>query len=70
MSNQIEFKEKKIDVIQVQANLEQIMDTNLEGMNFDPNLMVIPVISDMVVEGIDLSSEKLFLPGIKICYKK
>ena len=63
MTNQIEFKEKKIDVIQVQANLEQIIDTNLEGINFDPNLMVIPVISDMVVEEIDLSSRETLFTG-------
>ena len=30
--------------------MKEIMDTNLEGMNFDPNLMTIPVISDKVVE--------------------
>ena len=70
MSNQIEFKEKKIDVIQVQANLEQIMDTNLEGMNFDPNLMVIPVISDMVVEGIDLSSRETLFTGYQDMLQK
>ena len=63
MTNQIEFKEKKIDVIQVHANLEQIIDTNLEGINFDPNLMVIPVISDMVVEEIDLSSRETLFTG-------
>ena len=63
MTNQIEFKEKKIDVIQVQANLEKIMDTNLKGINFDPNLMVIPVISDMVVEEIDLSSSETLFTG-------
>ena len=70
MSNQIEFKEKKIDVIQVQANLEQIMDTNLEGINFDPNLMVIPVISDMVVEGIDLSSRETLFTGYQDMLQK
>ncbi len=70
MTNQIEFKEKKIDVIQVQANLEQIMDTNLEGINFDPNLMVIPVISDMVVEGIDLSSRETLFTGYQDMLQK
>ena len=39
------------------------MDTNLEGINFDPNLMVIPVISDMVVEEIDLSSRETLFTG-------
>ena len=63
MTNQIEYNEKKIDVIQVDANVEQIMDTNLEGMNFDPTSMIIPVISDKAVEEIDLSADETLFTG-------
>ena len=43
--------EKVIDVIQVDVNVKEIMETNLEGMNFDPDIMTVPVISDESVKG-------------------
>ena len=47
--NKIKYNEKMIDVIQVNVNVEKIMDTNLEELNFDPTNMTIPVISDKAV---------------------
>ena len=45
-ANKMKYSEKMVDVIQVDVNIEQILETKLEGMNFDPNVMTIPVISD------------------------
>ena len=42
----IPFNEKKMEVIQVEANVKQIMNTHLEELNFDPNTMIMPFISD------------------------
>lgn len=59
----INYSEKKIDVFQIEANMESVLSTNLEGLNFDPNIMTLPVISDQAVEGIDLSPEEMLLTG-------
>ena len=58
-ANQMKYSEKIVDVIQVDVNIEQILETNLEEMNLDPNVMTIPVISDQDVEDIDLSATEV-----------
>ena len=52
--SKIDFDERYIDVIQVEVNVEEIVETSLEGMNFDSNIMTVPVISDESVKGINL----------------
>ncbi|WP_028392462.1 FtsX-like permease family protein [Bacillus cihuensis] len=62
-ANQMKYSEKTVDVIQVDVNMEQILETNLEEMNFDPNVMTIPVISDQDVEDIDVSAKEVIFTG-------
>ena len=62
-SKQIEYNERTVDVIQVNANLEEILDTNFEEVNFETNNMTIAVISDEVVEEIDLSARETLFSG-------
>lgn len=54
-ANNISFHERKIRVIQVDANLKNILDTNLEELNFDPKNMKLPVISEQAVDTIDVA---------------
>ena len=44
--SKIDYDAKVIDVIQVDVNVKEIMETSLEGVNFDPDIMTVPVISD------------------------
>ncbi|MFF2447816.1 FtsX-like permease family protein [Neobacillus sp. NPDC058068] len=62
-ANDIPFNEKKIDVIQVNANLKGILDINLEEIMFDPKAMTIPVISDKAVKNIDVSEGDTIFTG-------
>ncbi|MTT31111.1 FtsX-like permease family protein [Terrilactibacillus sp. BCM23-1] len=59
----ITYREKKINVIQVNANIADIMDTNLKELNFDPNIMTLPVISDKSVKDLDLSKDETLFMG-------
>ncbi|CAH2715059.1 Bacitracin export permease protein BceB [Neobacillus rhizosphaerae] len=62
-TNDIPFNENKIDVIQVNANLKEILDINLEELMFDPKAMPIPVISDKAVKNIDVSEGDTIFTG-------
>lgn len=59
----IPFNEKKMEIIQVQANVKQIMETPLEELNFDPNTMIMPFISDEYTGEIDVSEEETLFTG-------
>ncbi len=61
--NQIAFSETKINVIQVEANVKDILDSDLEGMNFDPNVMEIAVVSDKDIAGIDVAPNDTIFTG-------
>lgn len=61
--NQIAFSETKINVIQVEANIKDILDSDLEGMNFDPNVMEIAVVSDKDIDGIDVAPNDTVFTG-------
>lgn len=61
--NQIAFNETKIHVLQAEANVKEILDSDLEGMNFDPNVMEMSVVSDKEIEGIDVSPEETLFTG-------
>ena len=64
----IDYKERNIEVLQVQVNIEQIVETVVEDelFKFQENLMLIPIVSDESIEGIDLSLGKRYLPAIMI----
>jgi bacitracin transport system permease protein len=59
----IDFQERKIEVIRVNANLEDIFDTNLDVMDLDPTSLAITVISDKDIEGKDVSAEETIFAG-------
>ncbi|MGG3564911.1 ABC transporter permease [Neobacillus rhizosphaerae] len=62
-AKKMKVSEKKIDVIQINANLKSIMNSNLEGMKVDPKSMSISVISDQEVAGLDVGPEDTFFTG-------
>ncbi|MBT2617900.1 MULTISPECIES: FtsX-like permease family protein [unclassified Bacillus (in: firmicutes)] len=62
-NSKIDYDEKVIDVIQVNVNVKEIMETSLEGMNFDPDIMTVPVISDESVKGINLAEDETLFSG-------
>lgn len=59
----IKYIEKRIHVIQVNANLEQIIDTSPEGSMVNPKSMPLPVISDEDIENIDVSANETIFTG-------
>ncbi|WP_431085802.1 FtsX-like permease family protein [Paenibacillus sp. 8b26] len=59
----IQYREKKIEVIQVSVNTAQIMETPLEGLNIGADSMTLPVISDESVEATDVSPGQTILTG-------
>ncbi|WP_413306746.1 ABC transporter permease [Bacillus sp. 1P10SD] len=59
----IKVSEKRIDVVQINANLKSIMDSNLEGMKKDPKSMSISVISDQEVSGLDVGPTDTVFTG-------
>lgn len=68
--NQIAFSETKIHVLQAEANVKEILDSDLEGMNFDPNVMQLSVVSDKEIAGIDVSPEETVFTGYSDILKK
>ncbi|SNT32987.1 bacitracin transport system permease protein [Bacillus sp. OK838] len=62
-ASDIDYDAKVIDVIQVDANVKEIMETSLDEVNFDPNIMTVPVISDESVKGINLAEDETLFSG-------
>lgn len=60
---QIEYSMTIIEVIQAEGNLEQIIGNKMEGMNFNPNVMSLSVISEKAIEEIDLSTDEILFTG-------
>ncbi|MFK4392017.1 bacitracin transport system permease protein [Peribacillus frigoritolerans] len=61
--SKIDYDAKVIDVIQVDVNVKEIMETSLEGVNIDPDIMTVPVISDESVKGINLAEDETLFSG-------
>ncbi|MCK1981632.1 MULTISPECIES: FtsX-like permease family protein [Peribacillus] len=61
--SKIDYDEKVIDVIQVDVNVKEIMETSLEGVNFDSDIMTVPVISDESVKEINLTDDETLFSG-------
>ncbi|KHF39131.1 ABC transporter permease [Halalkalibacter okhensis] len=59
----IAYDETVLDVIQVRMDVETIVDTNIEALYVDPSEMTLPVVRDIDVEGVDLSSEETVFSG-------
>ncbi|MFD1448145.1 ABC transporter permease [Oceanobacillus profundus] len=61
----IAYEETNIDVVQVDLDVSQIMETDFSEseMVADPDKMLLPVVSEEAVEGIDMSSQELILTG-------
>ncbi|MDX8365373.1 ABC transporter permease [Cytobacillus sp. IB215665] len=62
-SQNINFLERKVDVIQAHANLEDILDVNIKEINTDPSLTTVAVIGDHTLEEIDLNPNEILLAG-------
>jgi len=63
-TNKIMYTEIIIDVIQATVNIEQVMDTGLDGLNYDPTAMILPIISEQAVAGINLSVDESLFSGL------
>ncbi|MED4692683.1 ABC transporter permease [Peribacillus frigoritolerans] len=68
--NKIDYDEKVIDVIQVDVYVKEIMETSLEGVNFDSDIMTVPVISDESVKGINLAEDETLFSGYSSMMEK
>ncbi|PRS44389.1 bacitracin ABC transporter permease [Bacillus sp. RJGP41] len=68
--SKIDYDAKVIDVIQVDVNVKEIMETSLEGVNFDSDIMTVPVISDKSVKGINLAEDETLFSGYSSMMEK
>ncbi|MCY8937511.1 FtsX-like permease family protein [Peribacillus frigoritolerans] len=68
--SKIDYDAKVIDVIQVDVNVKEIMETSLEGVNFDSDIMTVPVISDESVKGINLAENETLFSGYSSMMEK
>lgn len=59
----IAYTEKKIDVIQVKANVKNILENDLESPMVDSSAMTIPMISEKSVNGINLAQNETLFTG-------
>ncbi|MEH7116804.1 FtsX-like permease family protein [Neobacillus vireti] len=59
----IDFDEKRMEVLQVSANLKNILDTNLEGVMVDPSAMPLPVISEQVLKNTHVAADETIFTG-------
>ncbi|MBO0991865.1 ABC transporter permease [Bacillus sp. SD088] len=63
MGKNIDYSETQIDVLQVDANVEKILEVDLEEVNFDPNTMTLSVISEKDVKEVDLKQGETLFTG-------
>jgi bacitracin transport system permease protein len=66
----IQYNEKKIEVLQVNANLKPIIGTNMVNLKFDPENMPISVISDQAVLGMDVAPGQTIFTGLNDMMQK
>jgi len=59
----IAYTEKKIDVIQVKANVKSILENDLKSPMVDSSAMTIPVISEKSVNGVDVAPNETLFTG-------
>lgn len=63
MGNGIGYKEQKIDVIQVEVDIEEIVGGDIEIFQFDGGIMTMSVISDSHVEDVNLREDETIFSG-------
>ena len=68
--NGITFEEKKIEVIQARINIEQIIETNLDILDYEPDSMPMPVISDKASGTVDISANEAYFTGYSDILKR
>ncbi|MFJ7928731.1 FtsX-like permease family protein [Peribacillus sp. NPDC096448] len=68
--SKIDYDAKVIDVIQVDVNVKEIMETSLDEVNFDSDIMTVPVISDESVKGINLAEDETLFSGYSSMMEK
>ncbi len=61
--NGITYYEKTIDVIQIEGNIKNIIDSQLDETTFNPEAMPMPVISEKAIDGLDLSPKETLFTG-------
>ncbi|WP_282139958.1 ABC transporter permease [Cytobacillus oceanisediminis] len=66
----LEYKEKSIELFHVDVNMEDILDVNLEEMNFDSPNMILPVVSEKSIAGMELSPKETVLTGYNDALQK
>ena len=59
----IAYMEKKIDVIQVKANVKNILENDLKSPMVDSSAMTIPMISEKSVSGVDVAPNETLFTG-------
>lgn len=59
----IDYREKRCEVIQVNVNVEQIMEKKLAELNYDPNVMTLPVMSIKDVDGFQIAEGETIFAG-------
>ncbi|VEF46199.1 ABC transporter permease [Bacillus freudenreichii] len=69
-SNKIAFSETMIHVLQIEVNIKDILDSDLKGMEFDPNVTVLSVVSDKEVDNIDVSPDDTIFTGYSDAMQK
>ncbi|KJD39556.1 bacitracin ABC transporter permease [Paenibacillus polymyxa] len=62
-AHDIQYREKKIEVIQVSVKTAQIMETPMEQLNKGADFTTLPVVSDRSVEDTDVSPGQTVLTG-------
>jgi bacitracin transport system permease protein len=61
--NDIPFTETQIEVLQVQLDTSDIMESKLNEMTMNPEEMTFPVISEKSAEGVELTEEEVMFAG-------
>ncbi len=63
IERKITYTEKKIDVIQVKANVKNILENDLESPMVDSSAMTIPMISEKSVNDVDVAQTETLFTG-------
>ncbi|WP_338752304.1 ABC transporter permease [Bacillus sp. FJAT-52991] len=66
----ISYSEQKIEVLQVEVDLKQILDTEEDSPSLPSETMPFPVISDEVIKDMDLSADEAMFFGYADMFKK
>ena len=56
--NGIAYKETTVNIIMADINIGKILEAELSGLNFDPNMTTLAVVSENNVKGVDLEEDE------------